>query len=248
MTEKHAIEKGGQAIHAPMCLGKAYETVGAGDWTAPIWKRSRPDGEWDYRFSLWRLMEGQGGKQTRRFRPKDVLDLPKLAQVLAATLVADGCIELELKQDLQCLDSSLQCLLGEDGDADGRESLLPRELADAVAGVLAYLEDDERENFVADPSEGHVYRHVVGLRAWLDRQRDGDERPEEVDHFGGCPVCRRNDGYLNIGRGHWFVCHAHRFRWFVGANLFSSWKQERAEHWRRNFVLIGDYDVVDPVR
>jgi hypothetical protein len=78
-------------------------------------------------------------------------------------------------------------------------------------------------------------------------QRDGD-----AYYFGWCPECGRNDGYLNVGRTHWFVCHAHRVRWNIGSNLFSSWRFEDGSTWDRNWNLIHTYrevsdDEVSPV-
>ena len=31
--------------------------------------------------------------------------------------------------------------------------------------------------------------------------------PRVDNNFGGCPTCHKTDGFLNIGRDHWFVCH-----------------------------------------
>ena len=45
-------------------------------------------------------------------------------------------------------------------------------------------------------------------------------------YFGVCPVCKSDDGYLNVGPNHWFYCAEHRARWFVGSNLFSSWREQ----------------------
>ena len=64
--------------------------------------------------------------------------------------------------------------------------------------------------------------------------------------FGLCPVCHETDGFLNIGRDHWFCCHAHRTRWHAGSNLFSGWKDETEETWRVNAERIGDYADVEP--
>ena len=41
--------------------------------------------------------------------------------------------------------------------------------------------------------------------------------PRVDNHFGGCPTCHKTDGFLNIGRDHWFVCHHHRTKWCVGS-------------------------------
>ena len=66
------------------------------------------------------------------------------------------------------------------------------------------------------------------------------------DHFGVCPTCGKTDGYLNIGSRHWFVCHAHRVRWCVGSNLFSSWRDETKEQWQANADRIEDYQEIEP--
>ena len=38
-------------------------------------------------------------------------------------------------------------------------------------------------------------------------------------YFGLCPHCHDNDGFINLGRGHWFLCHEHKVMWFIGSNL-----------------------------
>jgi hypothetical protein len=49
------------------------------------------------------------------------------------------------------------------------------------------------------------------------------------DYFGVCPICKWQDGYLNDGPDHWFVCNRHMTKWFVGSNLFSGWREETPE-------------------
>src|SRR5690348_17591745 len=49
---------------------------------------------------------------------------------------------------------------------------------------------------------------------------------EETPYFGGCPYCHKTDGYINVGREHWFVCDQHQTKWRIGENLFSSWREE----------------------
>ena len=67
------------------------------------------------------------------------------------------------------------------------------------------------------------------------------------DDFGVCPKCGRHDGYLNLHRAHYFVCHAHRFKWCVGENLFSSWRCQSEAEFRRNALDIRSYDEIRPV-
>ena len=47
-----------------------------------------------------------------------------------------------------------------------------------------------------------------------------------------CPVCGKNDGHINIGRGHWFYCIQHKKRQYVGSNLFSAWRDETEDEQR----------------
>ena len=67
------------------------------------------------------------------------------------------------------------------------------------------------------------------------------------DHFGLCPKCGRENGYINIGRGHWFKCDAHQVIWFVGENLFSSWRSQSEVEQRRIFKEHQHYERVSPV-
>jgi hypothetical protein len=66
--------------------------------------------------------------------------------------------------------------------------------------------------------------------------------------FGLCPHCRNNDGYVNVGRGHWFVCDEHKVMWFAGTNLFSSWRDETDEEQRRAWAARGldEYSDIEP--
>lgn len=67
------------------------------------------------------------------------------------------------------------------------------------------------------------------------------------DYFGGCPDCGGSDGYFNSGRDHWFRCDEHKTRWLVGANLFSSWREETEADWQKNRQTYGGYREVAPV-
>lgn len=66
------------------------------------------------------------------------------------------------------------------------------------------------------------------------------------DYFGGCPICRKNDGFLNVGSEHWFVCHKHRTKWCIGSSLFTSWREESEDDWRANRYRLATYRMVEP--
>ncbi len=68
----------------------------------------------------------------------------------------------------------------------------------------------------------------------------------DIEYFGGCRICGKNDGYLNLGREHWFVCHTHRMRWCWGSNLVSSWRFENESDWKKNWERIGGYQKCKP--
>jgi hypothetical protein len=69
------------------------------------------------------------------------------------------------------------------------------------------------------------------------------------DHyFGECPICRRTNGCLHVGKSHWFFCDEHRVRWNVGSNLISSWRDQTEEEQRAiyNAKDFGSYRIVEP--
>jgi hypothetical protein len=64
--------------------------------------------------------------------------------------------------------------------------------------------------------------------------------------FGVCPRCGKNDGYINVGQGHWFFCKEHKVRWFVGLNLYPGWQYETREEQERvyNELGFGEFTVI----
>ena len=67
------------------------------------------------------------------------------------------------------------------------------------------------------------------------------------EYFGGCPVCGKNDGYLNSGRDHWFICDKHLMKWHIGSNLFSSWRDMTDEEATEQADQLAEYRPVKPV-
>lgn len=268
MENQTTKQKGGQLPQKTVECGKPYERVGIGPWHAEIFKERLEDGRWGYRFALDRTGCEQRPPGHGDFDTEDVLALPELSRLLATTFVQDGCLETEVRQDLQCLEDVMNWVLGDRYGADGSEETttarspqgveragpvplmmryrLPATLAGAIRGVLEYLYEEESD-FYANPSGSHVYRHLAVLQSWLERRQVSVEAEQEAARFGGCRVCGQSDGHVNIGRSHWFVCHAHRVRWCAGEDLFSSWKSETEDDWTANHVLIADYRVVRPI-
>jgi hypothetical protein len=66
------------------------------------------------------------------------------------------------------------------------------------------------------------------------------------DYFGGCPTCGMTNGFKNDGADHWFVCNRHKAKWYVGSNLFSSWREQTAQGRFKNRDLLGSYRRVKP--
>jgi len=68
----------------------------------------------------------------------------------------------------------------------------------------------------------------------------------EPGRLGDCPKCGRNDGYLNVGKSHWFICRRHRLKWYAGYDLFPTWQRETEEDWKRNLKILSQYQEVRP--
>lgn len=74
------------------------------------------------------------------------------------------------------------------------------------------------------------------------------EKPRHAESdYGGCPHCGRNDGFLNVGREHWFRCDQHKTKWYFGSNLLSGWREESEETWQRNRFKLAEYMTVEPM-
>jgi hypothetical protein len=86
---------------------------------------------------------------------------------------------------------------------------------------------------------------------WPERRSDMTTNRidhNEADPFGVCPICGNNDGYVNVGRNHWFFCAEHKTKWWGGSNLFSSWREQTEEEMRRIYeeVGLGEFKRVEP--
>jgi hypothetical protein len=57
--------------------------------------------------------------------------------------------------------------------------------------------------------------------------------------FGLCPHCHKHDGIINVGQGHWIVCHEHKVKWFIGSNLFDSSRHQTEEEQRQIYDDLG---------
>jgi hypothetical protein len=80
------------------------------------------------------------------------------------------------------------------------------------------------------PQSGSVMSKVIPL--------------SRTNYFGKCPECGGNDGYLNIGADHWFVCRRHSVKWYAGKANFPGWLTENERTWRLNLILLSHYREV----
>jgi hypothetical protein len=71
------------------------------------------------------------------------------------------------------------------------------------------------------------------------------EANDNIPYFGGCPHCLHSDGFLNVGREHWCVCHGHKMKWCVGENLWTVLETE--DELRTNAYRLANYMECEPV-
>ena len=64
---------------------------------------------------------------------------------------------------------------------------------------------------------------------------------KQEDQLSGCPLCGKNDGYLNAGAQHWGICKEHKVRWLHGENLFPEWKNQTIAEYLCNIRLLDSY-------
>lgn len=67
-------------------------------------------------------------------------------------------------------------------------------------------------------------------------------------HCGLCPKCGKSDGYVNLGKEHWIICRDHKFKWFVGVNLFDGWQNQTVAQAQSIELMLNSYKEIVPVR
>lgn len=150
------------------------EAVGAGDCVAFVERLTKGKNRGEYRWLAAWHDPGSAIEFSTDFRAEDVLNLPKLAQVLAATLVADGGLEPELKDDLRCLADNLDWFLNLHKPGTDYEWVAVRR--ESLEAVLNFVWDLEFEKFCNPSSEDrrqHVFRAAADLKGLLT----GSDRP-----------------------------------------------------------------------
>ena len=71
---------------------------------------------------------------------------------------------------------------------------------------------------------------------------------ESSSCFGACPYCGKTDGFVNLGKEHWFVCHEDKTRWFGGINLFEGWENQTVAQAQSIEKMLDGYKEVVPLR
>lgn len=66
--------------------------------------------------------------------------------------------------------------------------------------------------------------------------------------FGVCPICSKTDGFVNLGKEHWFICRDHETKWFVGINLFEGWQNQTVAQAQGIEAMLDKYKEIDPLR
>ena len=69
----------------------------------------------------------------------------------------------------------------------------------------------------------------------------------ESINCGGCPVCGRHDGYVNLGPEYWAICHEHKTRWSMGENLFEDWDNQTFAQFHSVEQMLKEYMRVYPM-
>lgn len=78
----------------------------------------------------------------------------------------------------------------------------------------------------------HIFSEVdpYGEEIWVDHSKEyNPDKP-----LGDCQCGNYDNKYLNIFKAHYGYCTDCGTYWHIGTNLFSSWKDEDEEQWKKN--------------
>ena len=73
-----------------------------------------------------------------------------------------------------------------------------------------------------------------------------DTTPAKETYFGLCPDCHAEPAIRNVNRTHVAHCEKCRVKWIIGANLFSSWRDETEADWKDSASLLSGFREVQP--
>lgn len=65
---------------------------------------------------------------------------------------------------------------------------------------------------------------------------------------GVCPKCAKTDGFVNLGKEHWFICRDHKSKWFAGVNMYEGWKNQTVAQAESIEMMLSSYKEVVPLR
>jgi hypothetical protein len=153
---------------------KPYVMVGSGRLTAGVWKIADERSGWRYRFNIYRTIRASG-RVSQWFGPSDIEHFAKLVEVLAITLADDGCLKDSLRDDLLCLASCLDDVLG-CGATRLQPSALTAVVINSIEAVVQHFRDDEAKDYAANPSTDHIFLHLRVLDRWLRPPRAATNR------------------------------------------------------------------------
>lgn len=66
------------------------------------------------------------------------------------------------------------------------------------------------------------------------------------NYYFGCCKCGHCHRVRNIGSDHWYYCDNCKFKWYVGSNLFNTWKEENEDIWKENYNYLLKYQEIEP--
>jgi len=230
---------------------KPIAILGAGRLATMLWRSQVGKCGWFYRFNIFRINQ-HSGRITQHFTSEDITDFAKLVQLLACAMSEDGYLEPDLRDDLSCLASCLADVLGNDYPEYVLPTTPDRAVGDVLGAVIQHFWDDAAHGFKKLPLCYHIYRKLVFVDRWLDGAVRHDEVLQETDRIlvedrcGACPICGKNDGYVDLSDCHWFVCNTHQTRWLADSNLSSTGELESREQCNKNGKKIQNYRIVVP--
>ena len=108
------------ATQTKTTIPRPYCTIGAGQLTSIVWKIGDQDSGWRYRFNLFRLTR-DCAQVSQLYKPSDVRDFVKLAQVLASVILDDGCISRPERELLRQLATDLDGVIAATATASSTE-------------------------------------------------------------------------------------------------------------------------------
>lgn len=111
------------------------------------------------------------------------------------------------------------------------------------------MDIDDYLEFYEEALENNDFVEMANLagRMIQDLRYEKNLYDLRLDRYGVCPICRKQGDCLSVNSRQWYVCKEHKYKWFIGTNVFNTWRSMTVDEFNRNEDILMQLKRVVPL-